>query len=52
MALDKVSSPRWRHLSQILKSNQDKTSKGHFANISGKEQGYVWGEDYYGGEGR
>jgi transposase len=51
MALDKVSSPRWRHLSQILRSNQDKAAKGRLANTGG-EQNYIWGKDYYGSDRR
>jgi len=51
MALLKVSSPRWRHLSQILESNQDKAAEDtRVAWPTGKDEGYVWGADYYGGE--
>lgn len=48
IALDKVSSPRYRHVKPILESNQDK--------IEGKPAqpqergGYVRGAGYYGGE--
>jgi transposase len=50
MALAKVSTPRWRHLKQILESNQDKMEESEqYPLSSGPNEGYVWGADFYGG---
>ena len=47
MALDKIHSPRYRHLKAILSANQDKTAAMPLKTID--EQGYVRGAEYYGG---
>ena len=50
MALEKVASPRWRHLKQILESNQDRTrDEDCLAAFDENQGGLVWGSKYYGG---
>lgn len=51
IALKKVTSPRYRHLKQILETNQDKILKPDVEDESHNEGGHVWGAQYYGNEG-
>ena len=47
MALDRIRSPRHRHLKAILSANQDKNVA--MPSETTDEQGYVRGAKYYGG---
>ena len=47
IALDRIQSPRYRHLKAILSANQDKNAA--MPSESTDEQGYVRGAEYYGG---
>lgn len=53
VALEKIRTPRYRHLKQILETNQDKLRNAGDTVIPSEERGgYVRGADYYGGERR
>ena len=47
IALDRIYSPRYRHLKAILSTNTDKTAA--MPSKTTDEQGYVRGAEYYGG---
>ena len=46
-ALDRLKSPRYRHLKSILDSNRDKMEGPGNASLDEKPDGYVRGADYY-----